>query len=370
MADNAPRSVAGRVVTPGAGPVRPVANLWVLLHRVGTDTAAPLDSMRSRVDGTFSFNYRATGRADAIYFVSALYAGIAYFSAPLRGARVSGADAEITVYDTTSRAILVHVRGRHIVVSSPRETGAREVVEVYEVSNDTSVTLISPDGAKPTWSVGLPRGAADFRIGQADIAPDALHASGGRVLIVAPLAPGLKQISFAYRLPSSSFPVSIPLERPTDVLEVLVEEPAAKVDGAKLAAGTPVAVEGRSFQRYLAQDVGGNAVARIDVPAVTSSSRRAVYLAAMALALGATMLMALAASFTRRRGRPVSVAEAFERPSAADDPDIIARVIADLDTAFERTAEPTDTQRATYQRRRGQLKARLADALAARGHRA
>src|ERR687886_1973844 len=100
---------------------------------------------------------------------------MAYFSAPLRAPRVPGTDAELTVYDTTSGPLPLHVRGRHIVVSSPRASGAREVVEVYELANDSSLTLVSPDDARPTWSTVIPAAARDFEVGQGDVSRSAVR---------------------------------------------------------------------------------------------------------------------------------------------------------------------------------------------------
>jgi hypothetical protein len=80
----------------------PVANQWVILHRVGHDRAGPLDSVRTTAAGAFSFQYRVTGDSDAVYFVSTSYGGVAYYTPPLRGPVVRGDDAALVVFDTTS----------------------------------------------------------------------------------------------------------------------------------------------------------------------------------------------------------------------------------------------------------------------------
>ena len=68
----------------------PLAGRWVVLHRVGTDVAAPIDSMRTDASGHFAFKYHATGDSAALYFAASSYAGIAYFTPPLRKARRGG----------------------------------------------------------------------------------------------------------------------------------------------------------------------------------------------------------------------------------------------------------------------------------------
>jgi hypothetical protein len=361
--DAAPRTVSGRIMRPGGDSVVPVPGIWVVIHRVGSDTAAPLDSMRSSRDGRYTFRYRPSGDPNAIYFVSASYDGIAYFSEPLTKRVVSGPAAEITVFDTTSASIPLHVRGRHIVIASPRIDGTREMMEVYELSNDTTVTRVSADDAHPTWSTILPDDITEFQAGQSDISPQALRVGAGELAVVAPFAPGIKQISFSFRIPAGDFPLSIPLRDGASVLEVLLEEPAAQVSGARLEQVPNVSVQGRTFTRYLAQDVPANAVARIQVPEVTPP-RKSIYLAAVAIAIGAAMLVALAMTFGKRTRRAVPVAPA--PASALEDPDQVAGAIARLDSAFERRTDASAADRAAYEETRAALKQRLAAALAAR----
>src|SRR3954465_5462235 len=94
------RLAEGRVVRPGAKEPEPVPGQWVVLHRVGSDRAAPLDSARSGADGRFRIRYLATGAEDALYFVSSRYDGIAYFSPPLRTDTVRGGDGDPLVSHT------------------------------------------------------------------------------------------------------------------------------------------------------------------------------------------------------------------------------------------------------------------------------
>src|SRR5256885_1702305 len=126
---NVSRTVEGRVqLAEAKGPVV-VPGTWVVLHRVGTDQSAPLDSMRASGEGHFRFRYTPFGSEDAIYFVSTTFRGIAYFSSPLRNPVVQGGDADLLVYDTTTSTSKLGVAGRHVVVSAPRN-GRREVAEI------------------------------------------------------------------------------------------------------------------------------------------------------------------------------------------------------------------------------------------------
>jgi hypothetical protein len=336
---------------------------------VGPDSSGPLDSTRTRPDGSYAIRYRLSGSPQAIYFLSVSYRGIAYFSAPLRERRVTGDDAEITVFDTTSAPIPLHVQGRHVVVSSPNADGLREIVEVYEISNDTSVTRISADDAHPTWSTIIPVAAEGFQIAQADISPSSIKADSGRVTSVAPFAPGLKQISFAYHLPESAFPLAIPLADSVPVLEVLLEEPGAKVSGARLSQVAAVSLEGRTFNRFLAQDAPRNAVFTITAPSPGTPPLNERFQVVLVVVIALLMLGALAVTFSRRRAAAGAVGSAAPLTGAAWAPPVpaegaeaarLAREIAELDAAHERNGKGGTEADEDYRARRAELKRALA----------
>jgi hypothetical protein len=274
----------------------------VTLHRVGSDRAAPLDSIRADAQGRYAFDYRRTGDSSAIYFASAVYGGIAYFTPPLRDSTVTGEDAEIAVYDTTSTGIHIGVRGHHIVVSSVDANSQRSVTEVYELSNDSSVTMISRSSGSrdPVWSAIVPSTAKDFRVSQGDIPASSVAFRDAQVAVFAPIAPGLAQLVFTYTIPASAFPLSVPIQQPTQILEVLVEDEKGTVNGAKLKEQNPVTLERRSFRRFLADDVPENTVSVIDLPAVRRTTVDPRYLVALTLLIGGTMIATLARALKRR----------------------------------------------------------------------
>jgi hypothetical protein len=293
--------VDGKVIRPGRGRMDPVAGTWVTLHRVGTDRQSPLDSARTDARGRYSFRYLRTGRDDAIYFVSASYDGIAYFSSPLQSASVTGTDAEITVFDTTSRHVPITVRGHHLVFSSVDENAMRSVTEVYDLANDSSVTKIASGTgpAQAVWSARMLPGATGPAVREGDFPAAAVAFDRDRVALFAPLAPGLKQLAFEYSLPAKSFPLSVPTLEPTSVFEVMLEEKAGTATGSRLKEVVSVTFDQRSFRRFLASDVPVNSVATIDLPA----SPRAVdsrYLVALTIALGGVMIAVLAWALRRQ----------------------------------------------------------------------
>jgi len=298
-----PQQVSGRIVRPGAQKMYPVADAWVVLHRVGPDRAGPLDSVRSDARGRYSFNYVRTGSDDAIYFVSASHDGIAYFTPPLAEGKVTGEDGEITVFDTTSRRVPMSLRGHHVVVSAADANARRSIVEVYDLSNDSSVTRVAsgdaPAGA--TWQTHIAAAATDFKVSQGDISAAAVTYTNGVVSVFAPIAPGIKQLSFSYSLPAKSFPLKLPLEKETSVYEIMVEDKGGSVTGPHLKEVDPVTVDERNFRRFLASDMPESSVAIIDLPAPPPTrSIDPRYLVALTLVIGGAMILALARALRRR----------------------------------------------------------------------
>lgn len=361
----ATRRVDGRVVRGTREGPQPVANRWVVLHRVGTDHSGPLDSTRTAADGRFSVRYKASGDSSAVYFVSTSYGGVAYFTAPLRGAVVTGDPATLTVFDTTSGPVAIAVGGRHVIIGDPQPNGRRSVGEVYDLENDSTVTLVAHDSLTPVWSVHVPSAAVAFQLNtNGDIASGAVERSGSTVQLFAPLSPGIRQFAFTYELPAGAFPLAVAAERPTGVFELLVQEQAARVraDGASLREMSPVSPDGRVFRRFLAQDVPAGAVVSIDLPRSTSNLRQGVY-AGVSIALLVGMIAALVVAVRRSTVKlDFAMATQVGRESPSER---LVRAIATLDDRFEHASPSDAAARAQYDSKRAALKAQLSEALAA-----
>jgi hypothetical protein len=357
------RTVEGRVVRPGVEAFEPVGGTWVTLHRVGRDRAGPLDSVRTGIDGTYRFAYRTSGAADAIYFVSASYAGIAYFSSGLAQQVVSGQDAEIQVFDTTSSGINLTVRGRHIILAASTGGTRRGLIEVFELTNDSSRTLIGRNEKAPTFRVRIPQGAQDFKVAQGDVPADAVTMVDGEVLVQMPFAPGLKRLSFSYSVDADAFPLKVPVQFATGVLEVLAEDPAATVVAPKTTETAPASIDGRNFRRFLGNDVPGSSVLEMNLPGSGEAQKTRIVIS-MVAAIALAMLVSLARAFGRRsmaKSGVVATAAAADREAER-----LARQIADLDAKFERARDPGDVEREAYQAERTRLKGALTSALISR----
>lgn len=347
------RSVDGRLLMGGSADSTPVAGHYVVLHRIAADAAGPVDSVRTGADGRYRMQYRLESTT-SMYIVSARYASVAYFTPPLRAARVTGAEADLVVYDTTSATFPLTVRSRHFVVSPPDETGSRRVVDVFEVANDSSRTLVSP-GTQGTWRVRLPDGARDPQSSGGDVPTEALQFGDGVVTLQAPFPPGARQLVLSYLMPRSA-PIEVAVTEPTGRMELLVEGGGSTVSGSGLVAEAPVTLEGRSFQRYVGGPIaaGNQVTVRFGGGGLGGRSSQVALLALAAVAVALGILYGRRALATG----PAAVVV------ATTDADQLARAMAALDEFYARPDRQDEASQAVYAERRAALKQQLVGALA------
>lgn len=362
--DTTLRHVDGRITRGTRTGQQPLANQMVVLHRVGHDHSGPLDSMRTSPQGKFSFRYRASGDSAAIYFATTAFGGIVYPTAPLRGPNVSGDDASIIVFDTTSGPVAIKIGGHHVIIGSPQPNGLRPVGEVYDLQNDSTVTAVSRDSVTPVWTTRIPAAAARFQVNtNGDLANGAVSRQGATVGVFAPLSPGIRQVAFTYELPTTAFPLSLSAARPVGVLEVLVQEPTARVQAPALREVPSVSAEGKVFRRFLAQDLPASGVLQVDVPRMTVSERQSIYRAVLYAIIA---LMASALTFVALRGRRTRrVAADASAPVSEPRSRALVRAIAALDDEFDRAEASDEAARDGYRSTRESLKRELSEALAA-----
>ena len=343
------RTVSGRVLSGSSDSLRPVAGQVVVLHRISADSSGPVDSVRTTATGTYRFRYRLESPR-SMYIVSSRYAGIAYFTTPLREATVTSPDADISVFDTTSAVFPLTVRARHVVVAPAEANGFRRVVDVFEVANDSNRTLIAGPGGM-TWRVALPAEAREPGSSGGDLPPDAFRFSAGSAELVVPFPPGSRQLVLTYAIPARGA-VSIPVPDAVTNLEVLVEGSVGRVSGAGLSAEDPVSMEGRTFQRFTASPVAaGTSFIVASGGAGRNAGRVALLgLAAVAVALGIVV------------GRR-SPSRAAVVPATVPATESLAREIAALDHVYA-SARAGDAGGAYYRERRSTLMARLIEAQA------
>ncbi len=317
----------------------------VVLHRVAQAAQGPVDSLVTGPDGRFRFSL--TRDSTTLHLLSARHHGIEYFSTPLDSRRTSGNEAvTLVVHDTSSRAP-VAISARHVVIPRAGEDGTREVLDLVLLANPGTKTRVAPDSLGSSWAGPLPPRSEGLELGESDVSPDAVIRRGDSAIVLAPIAPGEKQLAFQYHLPAGRQDVEIPVGPEPVGMNVLLEEPGATVTAPGLALADSQVIEGRPFQRW-SGDLPANAIVRVILPGAGSDT--GPVLAAMVAVLALALLAAAWRLFPRAR---------------AVSTDRMVGEIALLDARYQgREAETTPEEWARYLERRGKLKAELEAALA------
>jgi hypothetical protein len=295
-------SVSGRVLQGGRDTV-PLVNAWVVLHRLAREAAGPLDSVRSDTRGRYRMTLRSPDSTSA-YAVSVLFDSIAYFSLPLT---VTGRPAvhveDLIAFRTTTRGPPIRLSRRLATVARASEEGTREVLEILELQNTGITTRVTSDTLVPTWAGRVPSGAGQFRGGQGDVSSDAMQFRHDSVIVFAPMPPGpVKQISYGYSLPPGTRSLLIPIDQPTDEVNLLVEDTTAAVSAPKLESLGVRELEQRHFAAYRAGPLAPGDKVEIRLPAGKFRAQMLLPYVIALLAIG--MIVALVWALRRRPTPP------------------------------------------------------------------
>jgi hypothetical protein len=223
-----------------------------VLHQVSADGGGqPIDSTRTDARGAYALAVRQPDSA-AIYVVSSWHAGIAYFSEPIGPGRGAATSLRpLYVYDTSSAGPAVAVIRRLVTVAKQKRDGSRDVLELVELENPGPATRVARDTLLPTWAGAIPPVAIQFRVGQGDVSPQAVTRRGDSVAVYGPLPPGeRKQLSYTYVLSATVRRVSLPIDQPTNEVDLLLEDTAAVVTAGNLDSLGREDIGGRRFARY------------------------------------------------------------------------------------------------------------------------
>ena len=225
----------------------------VILHRVGTDTSGPLDSLNTGPDGSFRFRLASVpdpGVEQTVYFASVLYDGVSYFGSAIHLAVQLDTLYEIRVYDAEPAPVAgaeLPLEARYTLLEE--QQGFWTATDLLQVNNPEQHTLVATaEGV--TWAYPLPEGASDLEIGGGQMTPDAAELIDGHLRVTSSIPPGMREFVVRYRLADPFITLSLPGF--TGEMELLVREPAPPLEVAGLQPAAPVEMEpGVTYRRFV-----------------------------------------------------------------------------------------------------------------------
>jgi hypothetical protein len=227
-----------------------------------------------------------------------------------------------------------------------QEESAWRVTDLFQVRNDEGRTLVAPDEGM-AWRYPLPPKARDPQVAQADFADGGAELVGGDIVVREAIPPGARIYVVRY---SAEDPfLEVPMPGATEVLDVLVREPAPAIEVPGLTALQPVELEpGTTYRRYSGADLA-DATVRLLPGAETSAPPVRWFAVVLALTLAVAGVWAVGASKVRHA------------PGAGPTPERGALIfeIACLDEDFASLAAPSPEERGAYEARRADLMHRL-----------
>ena len=327
---------------------------WVVAHAVGEQRQGPIDSMRTDAAGRFRFVV-ARPESATVYVVSARYQGIGYFSEPVQPGPAPG-PLTLVVFDTAVTGPPLSVTIRHLVVTLG-EQGQRRVLDIMQIMNPGRTTRVGPDSLSTVWSARLPDDIVSPQAGESDVPASGIRFSAGKVEVLSPFPPGLKQVVVTYDMASDSRTLELPLDQPAERLEVLVEDSTASVS-SDLTPEEGVTIEGRNFRRYSADSLAAGATPSVTFDSLTRGPRQYTWI--VIAAAGLALVAGAAFALRRRPAEGVAVVAEGGDPLDAESDERLRARIAALDAKFAGREAETDAARwAVYRENREALVAAL-----------
>ncbi len=290
-------TLAGRARHVTARDTVPAAGLMVVAHAVSQTKQGPIDSMRADAAGRFHFRV-ARPDSSAVYVVSASWDGIGYFSNPIEGQDRTGSDTiALLLFDTASAGEPLSIGTRHVVITRASQDGSRHVLDIVSIVNGGTTTRVGRDSTAPVWRMRLPDGVVGPAVGEGDVPASAVRFENGFVLVSAPIPPGEKQIAVTYDLPAGRKRLEVPVDQPTELVEVLAED-SLTTPVNLLTRTDPMPVEDRVFQRFIATDLKAGARPAVSLTRVVDPLRAYWW-----IPVGAAALLLLAGAYYAKVAR-------------------------------------------------------------------
>ncbi|HWQ84224.1 MAG TPA: c-type cytochrome [Anaerolineales bacterium] len=359
--------VSGQVTNASGGAVPESASVVLRgfdeMQEVITETAALAS------DGSFRFE-NIEMPAGRVFLATVDYKGTTY------GSDISEVEAEqreinlpISIYDSTTDSSILVTDRLHLFFEFVDEQTLR-IIQLYIISNPTSMTLVSEDPTTPTVNFALPEGAANLEIQDGVIGERFVQTEDGfgDTTAIRP-GSGSYQVLYAYELPyKNKLELVQPLTIPTSAVVILVPEGVINIKGERVEDAGVRDVEGTQYRMYNLVGLNAGADLRLTVSGKMAGSGLSLITgdsSSLLIGVGVFGVVLLAAGgwlFMRDRARTDEEAEqdaaAVENaPAVVESRETLMDAILALDDLYQEGHLPKDA----YQERRAALKARLRD---------
>jgi hypothetical protein len=358
-------------ITNGSGSEVP-SGMTVTLHGFDQMTEALTQTTTAGADGSFKFeNIQVpSGR---VFLASTEYQGVTFNSDIAHSSTTDPNILElpITIYDKTTDTSSLSVDRMHIFFDF--STGGKvQIVELYVVSNTGNKAVVADTG-KAVLRYELPKGATDLQFQQGTIGDRYISLDNG-FGDTESIAPGASQyqMMFAFDLAyTDKLDLNIPVTMPVNNAVVMLPKGGVQIKSSQLTDAGQQDVQGTSYQLFTATGLNAQnpLVMSLSGKGGSGTSQTAVLggqnIPTLALGLGVFALALITAGlwlyYQRNQRAAKAVAgvgtEAIE--AEGEDADTLMDAIVALDDQHKagQLSEPS------YQKRRAELKARLAQVL-------
>jgi mono/diheme cytochrome c family protein len=365
--------VTGVVINGTAGGTVP-ADLTVTLNVLDAEFRNETRETSVSADARYIFD-DVPIRADRTYIITAQYQGRTFGSDLLAGDPTAGRlELPVTIYELTADSAAIEIIGLVWQVSVFEDVVQVAQVASFRNSSDRAYSTDEVFAGDRYASVRLPvpAGAVLMSVGAGD-QRYVTSADGGAVIDTAPVLPGSEHLmQVVYRLPyADGLLLSALLDYAVSgPVRLLLAPPTLQAESSQLVEVGQETLRGVTYRAYgtdtplpagstIAFTVGEAGAASISDTVPVST-----LVAGALLLLGVAVFASAIYSYWRRRraGRSEDVGDETLPDSEQSLMDALIREIAELDVAFN----AGELDEATYQKRRGQLKSRLAEVMARR----
>ncbi len=225
---------------------------------------------KADAEGRFQFGNLATG-PEYVYQAVVKYQDVEYRSDLIVfSENTTSTSTNVTVYEPTSTDEGVRIAMAHAIIYP--EADSLLVKEYYLFVNEGKRAFVGPDPGKvgPTLKFTLPEGAVELTP-TVGLTKDSIISRNDGFDDTMPIAPGMREVAFSYRLPFNSrgIVLSQVFNYPVGRFDLLAEENSVKLTSSQLQEDAPLTIKDTTYAHL----AGGN-LARGETITVNVSGAR------------------------------------------------------------------------------------------------